>query len=265
MIDYQLKQACLKLDFEEGIIDWYSSCHLRLESTFSSFGKPVPTHEVLLLEFDRNFKDRLLTLRGKGYKIGSIDGPAYTLVLYEDFFKYYKIKEKDIPYYKKCNEMYLYFTSNYPDLWDEAGRIWNATKQRRYKLRKKIEDLFQEYDKLCFLSMTFTDEYLSKTTQKNRRKYISSYLCGLGVPYVGNIDFGLLNGREHYHALVARRLSKSELEQYRSKFGNLFVEMARKSRDAGKMSKYIAKLTNHAIKQTTKRSALLYSRDYQRR
>lgn len=262
MIDYQLKQACLKLDFEEGIIDWYSSCHLRIESTFRNFGEPVIVNKVLLLE---SHKQRLQSLCAKGYKVVNIDGPVYTLVLYEDFYKYYKIKEKDIPYYKKCNEMYLYFTTNYPDLWVEAGRIWNATKQRRYKLRKKIEDLFQEYDKLCFLSMTFTDEYLSKTTQKNRRKYISSYLCSLGVPYVGNIDFGMLNGREHYHALVARMLSKSELELYRSKFGNLYAEMAHKSHDAVKMAKYIAKLTNHAVKQTTKRSALLYSRVYQRR
>lgn len=265
MIDYQLKQACLQLDFEEGIIDWYSSCHLRYQSMYSNFGQPVPSKTVRLHSGSSDYKKKCYQLLLEGYKLTAVYSPYYEFTLYVDFFKYYHIQEKDIPYYVKCNEMYLYFTSNYPDLWDEAGRIWNATKQRRYKLKKKIENLFEEYQKLCFLSMTFTDDYLSKTTSKNRRTYISRFLCSLGVPYVGNIDFGLLNGREHYHALVARKLTKTELAEYYSKFGALYAEMAHKTRDASKMAKYIAKLTNHAVKQTTKRSALLYSREYQRK
>jgi hypothetical protein len=78
--------------------------------------------------------------------------------------------------------------------------------------------------------------------------------------YVANIDYGAKNKREHYHALI--NCDKIDFSNWR-KYGNINAERVKNKdieSDKIKLSKYIAKLSNHAIKETTKRSCLIYSR-----
>ena len=78
--------------------------------------------------------------------------------------------------------------------------------------------------------------------------------------YVANIDYGSKNKREHYHALI--NCDKVDFKSWR-KYGNINAKRVRNKdieSDKTKLSKYIAKLSNHAIKETTKRSCLIYSR-----
>lgn len=143
-----------------------------------------------------------------------------------------------------------------PEWWDEAERMVNADNARRKRLRSRIESMFDK-GTVAFLTLTFTDEVLASTSSQSRRDYVRKFLKSVSSEYVGNIDYGAENGREHYHAVVL-----TDKEDFSSwTYGFYKVQTVRKDGvDALRVAKYISKLTNHAIKNTTKRNALIYSR-----
>lgn len=109
-----------------------------------------------------------------------------------------------------------------------------------------------------FLTLTFTNETLSGTTAETRRKYVRRYLKSQSDVYVANIDFGGKNGREHYHALVCGDV---DFKPWHG-FGAIKGEKVMASDlDLTRTSKYIAKLSKHAIKKTAGKGVrIIYSR-----
>jgi hypothetical protein len=128
---------------------------------------------------------------------------------------------------------------------------------------------------VVFATLTFNDNYLSKT-KRTRRNYEKNYLEQYSG-YIANIDYGTLNEREHYHALIfinpinidkftyeyhydfkKKRMIKNisnfedimNVKKY--KYGytcfQLVEQKKDKSIDYEKLSNYVATLTNHAIK-----------------
>ena len=144
-------------------------------------------------------------------------------------------------------------------VFNEIAKIDNASCHRASRLRSRIESMLLNGDCL-FLTLTFNDKTLNDTSADTRRQYVRKYLKQFNCPYVANIDYGADNGREHYHAVV--NSSHIDLSKWRI-YGNINVQRVRnKSIDLDKtrLAKYISKLSNHAIKETTKRSCLIYSR-----
>lgn len=136
---------------------------------------------------------------------------------------------------------------------DEAYRIINNDSHRTCRLRDRIERLTSMPS--IFLTLTFTDDVLSRTSSATRRRYVTRFLKCVATDYVGNIDFGELNGREHYHAVVQSDRVDPKLWIY----GNLdFKKIVYTESSSSRVAKYINKLTNHAVKSTTKRNTLLY-------
>lgn len=143
-----------------------------------------------------------------------------------------------------------------PEWYDEAERIVNADNARRKRLRARIDSMFDK-GKVVFLTLTFNDEVLSSTSSQSRRDYVRKFLKSVSKEYVGNVDYGAENGREHYHAVIL-----TDIDDFSSwTYGFYKALTVRKDGvDALRVAKYISKLTNHAIKETTKRNALIYSR-----
>lgn len=142
---------------------------------------------------------------------------------------------------------------------NECVKINHASYERTKRLKQRIENMLLNGNCL-FLTLTFNDDALSNTDAKQRRVAVSRYLKQFNCPYVANIDFGKENGREHYHAVI--NTDKIEFASWR-KYGNINAERVRNrdlTSDKTKLAKYICKLSNHAIKETTKRSSLIYSR-----
>ena len=138
---------------------------------------------------------------------------------------------------------------------NECVKILHANHERTIRLKRRIAT-FLNSGECSFLTLTFTNDTLSKTEPKERRVLVSRFLKQNSARYVANIDFGSKNGREHYHALILG--SNVDLNAWR-KHGAINIQKVHISnKDA--LAKYISKLTNHAIKETTKRSALIYSR-----
>lgn len=141
----------------------------------------------------------------------------------------------------------------------ECLKINQASYKRTKRLKDRIESMLLNGECL-FLTLTFNDSALSTTTPKQRRVAVSRYLKLFNSKYVANIDFGSKNNREHYHAII--NTSNIDLRAWRE-YGNINVERIRNTcieSDKTRLAKYIAKLSNHCIKETTKRSSLLYSR-----
>lgn len=153
----------------------------------------------------------------------------------------------------------------YSDDYREAEKINHAEFERANRLRSRVLNILSSGDAI-FLTLTFSDKTLSSTSSETRRRYVSRFLRSSGLSYVANVDFGKKNGREHYHAVISS--SNVNFSLWHDK-GAIKAERIhaipkdgiRYAPDIARLSKYVAKLSNHAIKQTTKRSVLLYSRD----
>lgn len=141
--------------------------------------------------------------------------------------------------------------------------VANQTK-RRTRCLEKTKTLVNDNKLVIFGTLTFTNEVLDKTSPETRRKYVSRYLKSISSSYIANIDFGdksknpQSNEREHYHCLIA-----VESVPQSWKYGFCKFDIVPKEEvDCKRVSKYIAKLSNHALKveRTGKAKRLIYSR-----
>ena len=173
---------------------------------------------------------------------------------------------------------WCFLSENYAEDVAEAKRINTADYKRQKRLKDFIADILLTCETAVFLTLTFSDETLEKTTVKTRRAYVQRYLRQHGAAYVANIDFGSENDREHYHAVIGGTVDLTEWEEkcgfaYAEKIRfDRFGKIPRKYKDLphdeqlermkadtfARLAKYTAKLTNHAIKATTKRQCLMY-------
>lgn len=138
----------------------------------------------------------------------------------------------------------------------EAERVNHAFANRVCRLKKRISQMLNNSN-CIFLTLTFTNEVLKNTSVQTRHDYIKRFLNNLNCDYVANIDYGSQNEREHYHALV--NCSKVDRKLYQ--YGAINFERVRSTSDSGKLANYISKLTNHAIKETTRGNSIMYSRN----
>lgn len=182
--------------------------------------------------------------------------------------------------YDTAVEKRCFLLENFPKEYTEAEKINFARYKRVIRLRERIKKILTTSDTVIFLTLTFTDDALAKTSPDTRRQYVRRYLGQFGFDFVANIDFGAKNGREHYHAVVG---GKIDLKPWTEKMGGTNVRIVKAPEftqkrvpkryqglpqeeiekrmaidDEKALSKYVAKLTNHAIKETTKRSCCIY-------
>jgi hypothetical protein len=142
-------------------------------------------------------------------------------------------------------------------VYKEAERINNAYYARVRRLKVRIAHLLS-LGTCFFLTLTFNNDTLSITSADTRRKYVTRFLKSISTDYVGNIDFGSKNGREHYHAVVLCSVAPDMSSWDCYGFSNAKVIVS--SEDFVPVAKYISKLTNHAVKATTKGCRAIYSR-----
>lgn len=167
----------------------------------------------------------------------------------------------------------------------EARRINASNNIRLYRLKNFIQPILENSSCDClFLTLTFNDTVLTNTTKETRRKYVRRFLHSFSKKYVANIDYGGKKGREHYHAVVDSKIPLEKIKEWHSLCGALKLEDVKRNvyrktipkkyknlpEDVQdiislhfskvRLSKYLSKLTNHAIKKTNRRSVLIYSR-----
>ena len=133
--------------------------------------------------------------------------------------------------------------------------MWSSRKGKRQRVKKHIISMFHK-GSCIFCTLTFNPENYDTTTSETRRKYVQRFLRRFN-DYICNIDYGDLGGREHYHAVVV--CDKVNKDWW--KYGNIdFERVNQYKQDNECITSYLCKLTNHAIKTSTKNNRLLYSR-----
>lgn len=152
------------------------------------------------------------------------------------------------------DEQFYYDTYGF-DKCHEAEKINYSQYKRVKRLKDKIAFMLNK-GKCIFLTFTFTDEVFSKTNENTRRQKVRRFLSSYNCDYVANKDYGAKKGREHYHALI--QTDKVNYADYN--YGALNGQIVASISDNIKLAKYIAKLTNHAIKETCKGSRIIYNK-----
>lgn len=137
---------------------------------------------------------------------------------------------------------------------DCSYRLIESGYRKYSRARKHIEDIVKSGNAI-FITLTFTDDVISKTSALTRRRYVSRYLSSQCDCYVANVDFSPKKHREHYHAVVDKRVDMSKWL-----YGFVWTEVVRtQDQDCKRVARYVAKLTSHAFKIDCSR--LLYSRN----
>ena len=205
-------------------------------------------------KYSNNFKQKVLQL-GVDVRLAKIKRDNYKKVS----FKAYIDCDGEITCFmpfNKYNEMMKQYR-NYYNYIDCADRLIESRYRKAKTVRDKISALVMSGNAI-FITLTFNDKTLSKTDAQKRRRLVQRYLKSNCREYVANVDFGKLNGREHYHALVSNDLDLSKWFKY----GSIDIEKVRPYEDSPKrLSKYITKLTNHALKVGAVAPRLIYSRN----
>lgn len=140
-------------------------------------------------------------------------------------------------------------------------RLYNNNHLRKERVKERIENMVNT-NQAYFLTLTFSDKMFNrKCSPDTRRRYIRRFLKEQCKEYLANIDFGSTNEREHYHAVVIPK-GLIDFDKYRKLFdSNINCKRIIKSDLSNKLvSRYISKLTNHALKENGFYKRLIYSR-----
>lgn len=155
------------------------------------------------------------------------------------------------------------FDKNYYDLCDIYSiddvclclRILKNESSQRSRLYKRIKFIFDNYNDIYFLTITLNDTYINYDLN-TLKKYLKRCLKKSYSIYICNVDYGSLNNRLHFHALVG---GKNQVFDWPYGFINeKFVNV----KNTNKLASYILKFKNHALKDTTHNNYCIYSRGF---
>lgn len=125
------------------------------------------------------------------------------------------------------------------------------------RLRSRIELMLNLGD-CIFLTFTFTDTSLSKYNTDYLRLCVKRYLNLYSALYIANVDYGKENGRIHFHAVALT----GHVNFKAWKFGSINAQRVHSVEDSLCLARYVTKLSNHALKESTRRQSIIYSRGF---
>lgn len=132
--------------------------------------------------------------------------------------------------------------------------IDNLYKNNRKKFRRalfRIKYILKRYEYCYFVTLTFDDMHIDKFKYyfNNFKKYNLNQYC-----YIGNIDYGSINERVHYHLVIGSPIAIRK-DNFNWKCG--FFDLKSCDQNSKALTNYILKLTYHSFKNSPK---LIYSR-----
>lgn len=162
---------------------------------------------------------------------------------------------------EKTRNVYAFIKKYGIDLFQETNKLLNARASKLARIKSDIKPYIQGGHAI-FVTLTFDDACLNRTSEKYRRELVQRYLNEQCLWYRANIDYGEKNEREHYHAIVIPVCGdhidcKPWWKNGAIKVKKINVEKG----DLARVAKYVVKLSYHAIKKSSKgTSRLLCSR-----
>ena len=149
-------------------------------------------------------------------------------------------------------------------------QINNNKRQKGCRLKNHISYYMRKGYKLVFATFTFNEDTIKKD-KKYRKETITRTLNKNKnvIDYIGNVDYGKENGREHYHYILILKkdfkpitkistIKSKKIRKFKEvtnlnieyKYGFTTYELiGKEEKDRDKIKNYITKLTLHGMKQ----------------
>ena len=149
-------------------------------------------------------------------------------------------------------------------------QVNNNKRQKGCRLKNHISYYMRKKYKLVFATFTFNDETIKKDKKYRKETITRTLNKNINIiDYIGNVDYGEENGREHYHyililkkefepktkvsTIISKKIRKfNEVTNLNIdyKFGYTTYELiGKEDKDRDKVKNYITKLTLHGMKQ----------------
>lgn len=145
---------------------------------------------------------------------------------------------------------------------EEYERILSARYMKVSRIKKRIVYLLCRHKYNYFCTFTFDNNNILKC-DRTKRDMIKKALYDFdnNIKFILNIDYGKKTEREHYHAIVSTNCACNLDMFLHLRYENFCLAKKITINQLGvkKLSKYINKLSNHATKESTKRSRLYYN------
>lgn len=147
-----------------------------------------------------------------------------------------------------------------PDL--NLERKLKARYMKVSRIKKRLIYLLTRYDFIYFVTFTFDDKLINRC-DRTKRDLIKSSLLSFDehIKFILNIDYGKKTEREHYHCICATN-NGSCLGTHLNNTYPSFTKTElchKKSSDLKRLSKYINKLTNHSLKDSTRNKRIYFN------
>lgn len=142
----------------------------------------------------------------------------------------------------------------------EFERILSARYMKISRIHKRFVYLLTRSSYVWFCTFTFSNDYIDKS-DRTKRDLIKSVIKTHDFLYIVNVDYGKKNEREHYHCILGTDIDfdVNQFIQAHYPCFCLAIQCKKGLNDYKRLSKYINKLTNHCIKDTTKNKRMLYN------
>lgn len=165
-----------------------------------------------------------------------------------------------IKYNKYRNDCFRHRMEYTPNV--DYDKIINARYCKISRIKKRLLYLVSHRKYIYFVTFTFDDELITKCERTKLDKIkncLKSYSDDILI--MMNRDFGKKNDREHFHCIVGTDKNDDLLHYVDSYYPSRtnVKEVPRVTSDLKKISKYINKLTNHCVKDTTHRFRMYYN------
>lgn len=128
------------------------------------------------------------------------------------------------------------------------------------RIKKRLVYLLNHRKNLWFCTFTFDEDYINKC-DRTKRDLIKDVLSDKDFLYMMNVDYGKKTEREHYHVILGTDYDidlDSFIHYYYPCHCNAKL-INRCEDDLIRLSKYINKLSNHCIKDSTKKKKMYFS------
>lgn len=172
-------------------------------------------------------------------------------------FSFKKMNDLEIDYYMK---LFDNFTNDEIDEYNLVCKFLKNRYAKKCRYYKYIDFMLNNYKVCYFCTFTFNEESII-LNKKYCRKVLTQMLKSLNTCYIGNVDFGDLHGRLHYHVIIAENEIHINKDSVNWSFGWYDIKVI-SNKDSVRLGSYIMKLVNHATKASTKDSIITPRGEY---
>ena len=158
--------------------------------------------------------------------------------------------------YFRNNKTLSYFISNV-----KYERILSARYMKVSRVKKRVVYLMARFQYVWFCTFTFDNYYINKC-DRTKRDLIKNTLSLISdAHYILNVDYGSKTEREHYHCILGTNFDLDVNQIFQEKYSCFCSALKVRSTedDYNRLSKYINKLSNHCIKESTKNKRIIYN------